>query len=266
MTTRIMIDKCYPDHDRVTRMTDAEVEELAISIRDGGMKHPILVIPAGLDGYIVVDGLARIAAASKLGLTTIEALVTDDLDRACRLIKRVHTQIVPYRRVWEITRALEILFQKRRAETNRLYKEDSNLPRRPTALELMMDALSLPNLQAIKVTRHVYRLAERLGDTEIVSRLDSGEYNLYGAHFHLKRLEAGGNLPPAPEPEPPRKRMSLLSNASRNIGTTIKAISDNSAMAGISTEEKRAVIKELRKQRGALSTIIHKMEKEVPDA
>lgn len=68
----------HPD-GRVSDDDEKSVDELAESIREQGLIHPITVEPTGDGTYRVVVGERRTRAHLKLGLTTILAKVRDDL-------------------------------------------------------------------------------------------------------------------------------------------------------------------------------------------
>lgn len=72
-----------PDQPRKV-FTEAEIDELAASIREKGVLQPVLVRPAagGAEGYQLVAGERRWRAAQKVGLKAIPALVRelDDLE------------------------------------------------------------------------------------------------------------------------------------------------------------------------------------------
>lgn len=68
----------HPD-GRVAEDDEAELEELAQSIETNGLIHPITVEPIGDGTYRVVVGERRTRAYLKLGRTTIQAKVRDDL-------------------------------------------------------------------------------------------------------------------------------------------------------------------------------------------
>lgn len=82
METPIELIRRNPDQPRRT-FTEAQIDELAASIREKGVLQPILVRPApGAPGeYQVVAGERRWRAAQKAGLATIPALVRELDDR-----------------------------------------------------------------------------------------------------------------------------------------------------------------------------------------
>lgn len=82
METPIELIRRNPEQPRRT-FTEAQIEELAASIREKGVLQPILVRPApGLPGeYQIVAGERRWRAAQKAGLATIPALVRELDDR-----------------------------------------------------------------------------------------------------------------------------------------------------------------------------------------
>lgn len=64
-----------PDQPR-RRFDEAELEALADSIREHGLKYPVLVKDEGEDRYLLVGGERRLRAMERLGRDTIFAIVT----------------------------------------------------------------------------------------------------------------------------------------------------------------------------------------------
>ena len=77
---RLPIDQLYPfvRHPYQVR-DDAEMEELAQSVRENGILSPVIVRPleSGPDKYEIVSGHRRVRAAQKAGLTEVPAFVFD---------------------------------------------------------------------------------------------------------------------------------------------------------------------------------------------
>ena len=77
---RLPIDQLYPfvRHPYQVR-DDAEMEELAQSVRENGVLSPVIVRPleSGPDRYEIVSGHRRVRAAQKAGLTEVPAFVFD---------------------------------------------------------------------------------------------------------------------------------------------------------------------------------------------
>src|SRR5689334_20815695 len=83
--------------DNVRMLDDAHVRALAGSIQLQGMLVPLVVRPDG-DGFELVAGFHRVAAAQSLGLAELPVVVrnadTEDADRAVENITR--KQLSPY--------------------------------------------------------------------------------------------------------------------------------------------------------------------------
>jgi ParB family chromosome partitioning protein len=76
-TTEIDIDRITPNPDQPRiKIDDHKLDELASSIRTNGVLQPILVRPMG-DGYQLVAGERRLAAAQRAGLLKVPVLVRD---------------------------------------------------------------------------------------------------------------------------------------------------------------------------------------------
>ena len=71
--SRLLEDPAQPRRD----ITEAEIRELADSIKEHGVLQPIIVRNAS-DGYVVVAGHRRVLAAKRGGLESIDAIVRDD--------------------------------------------------------------------------------------------------------------------------------------------------------------------------------------------
>ena len=77
---RLPIDQLYPfvRHPYQVR-DDAEMEELAQSVRENGILSPVIVRPleSGPDRYEIISGHRRVRAAQKAGLAEVPAFVFD---------------------------------------------------------------------------------------------------------------------------------------------------------------------------------------------
>ncbi|MBI2316920.1 MAG: ParB/RepB/Spo0J family partition protein, partial [Betaproteobacteria bacterium] len=65
-----------------TRMDEASLQELAVSIRQQGLMQPILVRPLGDSRYEIIAGERRWRAAKLAGLSEVPALVREVSDQA----------------------------------------------------------------------------------------------------------------------------------------------------------------------------------------
>ncbi len=79
-TSEIDIDRIVPNPDQPRfKLEEARLEELTASVRENGVLQPILVRPHG-DGYQLIAGERRLAAAQRAGLLRIPAVVRDAPD------------------------------------------------------------------------------------------------------------------------------------------------------------------------------------------
>jgi ParB/RepB/Spo0J family partition protein len=82
MTERIPLNLIYGNPDQPRKTFDAtELEQLAASIRENGLKQPITVRPDGQGRYMIVMGERRFRACSLLDLPDIECQISDADDR-----------------------------------------------------------------------------------------------------------------------------------------------------------------------------------------
>jgi hypothetical protein len=254
-----MIDQCVSANDRQHGKTQDQLEELAISIRKG-LKHPILVTyDAQSDWYMVIDGLARIQAASLLGHVTIEALVVTKLEQATKLLTATtKTDGQPaYRRMHEISEALQPLVMARRTEGQRRFRQ--GLPIRDAGgLSLLATALDM-GANNFKGVRGIYKREFTVpGVAEILARLDAGELTLHQARSQVLDL---GMVAPVPDTKPNNEQAATLAAVARALGVTVKTGADVAANLTLAAEELNVQIKNLRAARTQLSTLIHTLEK-----
>lgn len=265
MTTRIMISQCLAPNGRESKLTEEEIEALAVSIRDTGMKHPVLATLNRLDGtYSIVDGLSRILAASKLGLVTIEAVVAEDLGQACKLLEKVNAKrTLNVRRQWEISDDLLPLMLERR--TYNLRARNGRMPSEERGLQSVARAIGLKSEHVLKIIRECYKVGPGLGDEglELLRRMENEELTYNQVRSRLYNLAFRLALPPVSPVG--GKQQALLLAVGRSLGTAIKAGFDAALPVGISQEDLNVVLKDLRKARANLARLIHTLEKEVTD-
>jgi len=95
VVARIPLDQLRPGaHQPRKAFDEAQLQELAASIKQSGVLQPILVRPAAL-GYEVVAGERRLRAARAAGLTEIPALIrhyTDDEVLVSSLVENIQRQ------------------------------------------------------------------------------------------------------------------------------------------------------------------------------
>lgn len=76
----VPIDSLHDD-ERNVRAVLGDIDVLAASIKQHGVLVPLLVVP-NADGYGVIAGKRRLAAARKAGIDAIPCIVRDDIDAA----------------------------------------------------------------------------------------------------------------------------------------------------------------------------------------
>lgn len=83
----------FPNHP-YSVPDNEELDLLAESIRENGVLHPIIVFPKeDGDGYLIISGHRRCAAAEKIGLTEVPAIVRNGISLAQATIEMVDTNI-----------------------------------------------------------------------------------------------------------------------------------------------------------------------------
>ena len=77
--TNIELSKLQPDPEQPRKdVTEAEIRELAESIKEHGLLQPIIVRKAADGSYIIVAGHRRFLASKRAGLSSIDCIVRND--------------------------------------------------------------------------------------------------------------------------------------------------------------------------------------------
>lgn len=258
---RVMIEQCRST--RRTSLPNGEIEGLAENIRDTAMRHPVLLIEdtATGSGFIVVDGLARIEAASKLGHVTIESIVATDLDQACKLLAKVNRgHEIPYHRMFEISEDLAGLLQDRKMRN--IVAANRGLARPAGDVrggaDLLADALGV-TVTLYKRIRDTFRQGQKTPEgLLLLQELRKGHLTINMA-YHRIRKSIGKPIPKTGDREEPQGWETLLKVA-RTIGTAVRA-GESYDLDWEYPEQSAETIKSLRESRTVLSRLIWKLEK-----
>jgi ParB family chromosome partitioning protein len=138
--TEIDIDRIIsnPNQPRL-RLDEKALEELSASIRENGILQPILVRPHG-NGYQLVAGERRLAAAQRAGLLKIPAVVRevpDDRLLELALVENIQReQLNPIEEAQAYQRLLEAFQQTQETLAARLGKERSTIANSVRLLKL----------------------------------------------------------------------------------------------------------------------------------
>lgn len=115
---------------RQSRATDAEIKDLAVDIRDNGLKHPILV-----DSHtgLLLDGLSRVRAYQMLGWSVIPAALFDEPREATDLMEAEReNRRWPYQRIMELNSDMKVITEQwdnRRRSVGRRPKKGVRYPK-----------------------------------------------------------------------------------------------------------------------------------------
>lgn len=266
MTKRIMIDQCTAPFGRRTFLTEEDIEKLATDILNGAMRFPILVMEDRIQPgtFHVIDGLARIEAVKKMGHVTIEAVVTDSLTEASKLLQKVNRDITlnPLR-ICELCRdlgpLLELNAQRNQIEFNRGVRRQAGAGH-VTGSVLMAQAVGL-GMTTMKRMKTIYNWTVSIGPEgeSLLEAMRTGELTYHQVGFRAKRIKdqlqrAGTLITDRSE------QLELMSGIARQMNNAVKAAEQLGP--SVSREDKAAVTAELRKSRSRLSTLIHTLEKE----
>ncbi len=177
----IDIDRIAPNPDQPRLQIDERsLEELAASIRENGVLQPILVRPLA-DGYQLIAGERRLAAAQRAGLLKVPAVVRevpDDKLLELALIENIQReQLNPIEEAQAYQHLIEQLDTTQEELAGRLSKERSTvanslrLLKLPTTVRLLVAegklsagharALLASNLGGVELSKAAALMAER---------------------------------------------------------------------------------------------------------
>ena len=167
------IDHVHP-HPRNVRRTVTGVDELAASIRSGGLHQPLVVAPAAADdaaGYTLVMGHRRLAAVQSLGWSEVPCVIRYDLDTEAAV--------------------LEAMLAENMARTDLTPTEEGD------AVQALLDLDVTPAkiAKAIgRTSKHVKDRAQIAGLTEKArTAVDDGQITIADA-LHLSKLDGNHEL------------------------------------------------------------------------
>jgi ParB family chromosome partitioning protein len=170
---RIPLDQLHPGPN--ARGDLGDVSDLAVSIRAIGLQKPLLVTPLDGDGWQILDGHRRHAAARQLGLPHLDAILRRDHGPAHRLQQQlaIHTQAAAFDPIAE-AQALHVLMWQHNLDRGDIARAVGKSPGwvrdrvlllqlEPTERDLVR-AGRMPLAAALSTIRG--RLAERAGQRD----------------------------------------------------------------------------------------------------
>lgn len=166
--------------DRQLRPDD-NVEVLAKSILDQGLKFPVLIREDG----VLVDGLRRLEASRLAGFTTVQVVIAKTFEDATEALAASHAD-TPKKRLdyppWRL---------------DQIWRTALKLPHRASwpvnehpARTLMKEALHLSSENILQCTVFTYKMAEKPGPEgdiarEAVQLMEAGKINGYGGRIRI---------------------------------------------------------------------------------
>lgn len=160
-------------HPRNVRRSVTGVDELAASIKDGGLHQPLVVAPDPLDtaGYTLVMGHRRHAAVQSLGWSEVPCIIRHDLD--------------------DDAKVLEAMLAENVARADLTVTEEGD------AVQALLDL----DVKPAKIARAIGRTAKHIKDRAQISGLankareavDDGQISITDA-LHLSKLDADHEL------------------------------------------------------------------------
>lgn len=165
-----------------TLREDDNVETLAKSIMDEGLKYPVLL----KEGNILIDGLRRLEAARLAGFTMIEVIVAGTFERAIEALTQSHSSGPAKRINYPPWRLYQIWLALNGMPTTRRHNRHGTHPSRIA----LTKALRLSSQNVLQTAVFIYRTAlVDSGEGEIarsaVAEIEAGRINGYGARIRI---------------------------------------------------------------------------------
>lgn len=141
---QIALDRLHPSPDNPRRDL-GELGELAASIKELGIIEPLVVTPNG-DGYVLVAGHRRHAAATKAGVGEVPCIVRPGLDDRAqaelRLVENLHRQdLAPVEEAAGYAQLVELGYSQRQL-ARKIGRSQAHVSRRLSLLKLPAPALA----------------------------------------------------------------------------------------------------------------------------
>jgi hypothetical protein len=206
---------------RVLREDD-DVEALAKSILDEGLRFPILL----KEDNELIDGLRRMEAMRLAGFTTVEVFVAHSFEQAIGALTASHADSPPRQlnypqwRIYQIWRALDGM-----PVTRRIGRPGTH----PSRIALQQ-ALRLSSQNVLQTAVFIYRAAQEDSEEgeiarQAVAEIEAGRINGYGARIRIYKWRRDRKLlRESPLTLPQVKR--IVTNATTQLLGTAKALEE----------------------------------------
>ena len=237
--------EAHPDQPR--KAVDPEtLAELAASIERHGLLQPVVVQPAGDDGYVLVAGQRRLLAHRELGRTRIAALLTPGDRDELALIENLQRENLP---ALDEAEALAALKQRHGYNQDELARalakakstisELLSLNQLPEPLKADIRAQSGPVSKSVLI--EIARLDDTADQAALWERLKAG-----ATVRDARRVKARGTPPPGT----PRDELGQIARASERLLRRLEAVT----AAGLRRDP--ALLSRLRELRRRLDGIL----------
>lgn len=207
----VPVDRITP-HDRNVRRDLGDLTELAASIKAQGLLQPLIVAPDG-DGYVLIAGHRRHAAAVKAKVASLPCVVRADLDTPakvleCMLVENLQRADLTVMEEADAYQQLELLGVKEAAIAKATGRSRATVHQRlllaslPTERREQYESGSLSLDGAVQCAKLRERWAD---DAEILDMIDqAGTWSFggsYGVQSRIERLLEERKRASEPEPE-----------------------------------------------------------------
>lgn len=254
------------DERNLEPSSDVDLETLTTSIKQDGLKHPVLVD----EDLHLIDGLQRIRAAKRLGWTKIEVTKHTIWKLAVEDLEIQNKSVLPLteKRIWQISESLVPLSRARLRHLRTGNKETRDAYYAKWGHEVPRDqicrALGI-NEARYTAVRHVYKLAQPVSsDPEqapyaqmLIDKMEAGELTAHQVSWLLLKR----NRSPRTS-MPVAKQVQILSDVCRMLDIASKALANLGELSPeMSSEKCQEFLESTLKSNVALTRVRVKLRK-----
>lgn len=221
------------------------------------------MVPVIIQDYVLIDGLRRIKALEKAGVTEVIAVEPTTLEEAAAALAAAHpVPLDDWERVWQLRQYLHPLIQQRVRQQRIAGGTGKKRHDRWDPTVKMVGARELTHRALGGTKAAQFEKVERVfteADEKLLEKVRSGKLTPAGAYNLMvrNRRKLIGTV------QDPTQQGQVLTAGLRQLTTALLVIQKIGEPVTIPVDELATVTKELRKQRGTLSAIIHQLEEAV---
>ena len=238
-----------------------DIKPLAHSIRDTGLKIPVLVN----QNNELIDGLRRIHAVRSLGNTRIEVVAVALYDPAITWLERarvhgVEVRPLSPRRIWEIYQACRPLIAVTRSHEMRGKNHGRGV--HINGREKFLKATGIESESYFQAATQLFRMTKEDGlrgqlAQEAIELVEKEQLSVYMALEYVRTRRRPGVVVKADE------QLTLLTNSASALSGISYSLQQLGPIdASITADQLKGIARELREFRRAIHQLIHQLERE----